>query len=95
MQFTFNTNRPYTVEGQRIVVQYIDGNILFNDIDRGVSGVIPKESVCYEPEDERDLKEMVTYHYDHCTYYPADTEHIPYSKEISDLYRQSRNLKGA
>jgi hypothetical protein len=37
---TFNTGRMYSTAGQRIAATEINGKIYFNDIDRGISGVI-------------------------------------------------------
>lgn len=37
----FNTGRTYTAQGQRIAAALLDnGNIVFNDIDRTISGTI-------------------------------------------------------
>ena len=37
----FNTGRTYTTNGQRIACALLDnGNIVFNDIDRGIFGII-------------------------------------------------------
>ena len=36
----WNTDRPYTNNGQRISATLIDGNIYFSDIDRSIAGEI-------------------------------------------------------
>lgn len=42
MRIQYNTQRPYTEKGQRIVMEYKphEGVILFNDVDRQVYGEI-------------------------------------------------------
>jgi hypothetical protein len=40
MQFTFNTGRKYTAEGQVITVKVTDGKVLFKDHSRYIYGEI-------------------------------------------------------
>ncbi len=51
MKTQWNTGAHYTEHGQRIIAETVDEGIIFNDIDRGISGLIP-----WRGRDVRDYK---------------------------------------
>ena len=71
----WNTGRQYTAEGQRIAarVDELTDSILFNDIDRIVFGRIEGASDLFNPESES-LRSFVMRHYDHGSYYTANSD---------------------
>lgn len=68
MRHQWNTGRPYSEHGQRIVAEVVNEGIIFNDIDRHVSGLIP----CYVPpmvdSSRANFKEFVMFNYDFGAY---------------------------
>jgi hypothetical protein len=64
MRVQFQSGRNYTVHGQRIIAETCSEGILFNDIDRGVNGLI----VCIPPRDRLDVKNVTMTMYDCCLY---------------------------
>jgi hypothetical protein len=65
MRHQWNTGRPYTDHGQRIVAETVEGGVIFNDIDRGVDGFIPMVRV---PYGTWDVREVVMFNYDRTNY---------------------------
>lgn len=66
MRIQFNTGRHYTEQGQRIIAEKVTYNsIIFNDIDRGISGFFPWYG---HIRGGLHLQEIVMFCYDHGNY---------------------------
>lgn len=62
MRVQFNTGRMYQSDGQRIVAEYREGEIIFNDISRMIAGVIVQPS---PPASLAELQRLTLSAYDH------------------------------
>lgn len=88
----FNTGRPYTAKGQRIVAMAVhDGmgerrrkGIIFSDLDRGIDGFIPLVKL---PEDRIALQDQTLHNYDYGNYRydPAVNSGLPDQVEAREL----------
>lgn len=91
MKFQFNTGRLYSQHGQRIVVEVLDKGLIFNDIDRGVSGHIAEENLecaALQPWDrtcKADIKPLLMWCYDHGHYNRP-------GQSSAELYNRASNL---
>ena len=78
MQFQFNTRRSYSPHGQRIVAKVEDHGVIFNDLDRGISGAVGNSQMEYgslrgwDRASRSDTKQLLMWCYDHGHYEESD-----------------------